>query len=98
MATKTSLVDGRLDRIEQKIDRLSDAIVSIARAEEKLVMLENDKKFLMQRMIEIDERVSSVEKKTDENTSSLSVIQKIAWIAASTAIASAVGAALHFVK
>jgi len=98
MATKTSLVDGRLDRIEQKIDRLSEAIVSIARAEEKLVMLENDKKFLMQRMIELDERVTSVEKKTDENTSSLSVIQKIAWIAASTAIASAVGAVLHFVK
>ena len=76
MATKTSLVDGRLDRIEQKIDRLSEAIVSIARAEEKLVMLENDKKFLMQRMIELDERVTGVEKKTDENTSSLSVIQK----------------------
>jgi vacuolar-type H+-ATPase subunit E/Vma4 len=96
MATKTSLVDGRLDRIEQKIDRLSDAIVSIARAEEKLVMLENDKKFLMQRMIELDERVTDVEKKTDDNTSSLSIIQRIAWIAVSTAVATLVGAYLHF--
>lgn len=98
MPSKTSAVDGRLDRIEAKIDKLAEAIVSIARAEEKLVMLENDKKFLMQRMIELDERVATVEKKTDDNTASLSIIQKIAWIAASTAIASAVGAFLHFVK
>ena len=50
MASKQSnpIVDiQRLDRIETKIDKLAEAIVSIARAEEKLVSLENDKKFLM---------------------------------------------------
>jgi hypothetical protein len=31
----------RLDRIEEKIDKLSDAVVSIARAEEKLAGLES---------------------------------------------------------
>lgn len=97
MATK-ALVDGRLDRIEQKIDKLSEAIVSIARAEEKLVALENDKKFLMERLVQIDQRVVDVEKKTDDNTSAISIIQKITWIAVSTAVASAVGAILHFTK
>ena len=98
MATTKAQVDGRLDRIEQKIDKLSEAIVSIARAEEKLVALENDKKFLMERLIDIDQRVVTVEKKTDDNTSAISIIQKITWIAVSTAVASAVGAILHFTK
>lgn len=97
MSSKSSQVDGRLDRIEQKIDKLAEAIVSIARAEEKLVMLENDKKFLMQRMIELDERVNTVEKKTDENTTTISVIQRITWIAISTAVAAAIGAYLKFI-
>jgi vacuolar-type H+-ATPase subunit E/Vma4 len=97
MSSKSSQVDGRLDRIEQKIDKLAEAIVSIARAEEKLVMLENDKKFLMQRMIELDERVDTVEKKTDDNTATISVIQRITWIAISTAVAAAVGAYLKFI-
>jgi vacuolar-type H+-ATPase subunit E/Vma4 len=98
MATTKAQVDGRLDRIEQKIDKLSEAIISIARAEEKLVALENDKKFLMKRLVEIDQRVVNVEKKTDDNTSAISIIQKITWIAVSTAVASAVGAILHFTK
>jgi tetrahydromethanopterin S-methyltransferase subunit G len=97
MSSKSSQVDGRLDRIEQKIDKLAEAIVSIARAEEKLVMLENDKKFLMQRMIELDERVDTVEKKTDDNAATISVIQRITWIAISTAVAAAVGAYLKFI-
>jgi tetrahydromethanopterin S-methyltransferase subunit G len=97
MSSKSSQVDGRLDRIEQKIDKLAEAIVSIARAEEKLVMLENDKKFLMQRMIELDERVDAVEKKTDDNAATISVIQRITWIAISTAVAAAVGAYLKFI-
>jgi vacuolar-type H+-ATPase subunit D/Vma8 len=32
----------RLDRIEEKIDRLTDAMVSIARAEEKITGLQDD--------------------------------------------------------
>lgn len=101
MASKQSnpVVDiQRLDRIETKIDKLAEAIVSIARAEEKLVSLENDKKFLMERMIKMEERVVSIEKKTDENTSAISIIQRITWIAISTAVAASAGAYIHFGK
>lgn len=95
MTSKSSnVVDNRLDRIEQKIDKLSEAIISIARAEEKLVMLENDKKFLMQKMVEIDDRVSMVEKKVDETQGTISIIQRITWIGISTAVAAAIGAYL----
>lgn len=86
----------RLDRIEQKIDKLSEAIISIARAEEKLVSLENDKKFLMDKMIAVEERVATVEKKTDDNASTISIIHKISWIMVSTAVATAIGAYLQF--
>lgn len=100
MAAKqsNSVADQRLDRIEAKIDKLAEAIVSIARAEEKLVSLENDKKFLMERMIKMEERVNLVEKKTDDNSSAISIIQRITWIAISTAVAAAAGAYIHFGK
>lgn len=93
-----AIVDQRLDRIESKIDKLSEAIVMIARAEEKLVQLENDKKFLMQRMLKVEERVTETEKKTEENSSAISIIQRITWIAVSTAVAAAAGAYIHFGK
>ena len=93
-----AIVDQRLDRIETKIDKLSEAIVMIARAEEKLIQLENDKKFLMERMLNLEERVTVTEKKTEENSSAISIIQRITWIAVSTAVAAAVGAYLQFGK
>ena len=49
--TKTAETQERLNRIESKIDKLAEAIISLARAEEKLVQLENDKKFLMEKMV-----------------------------------------------
>lgn len=97
MSAKTSPhTDTRLDRIEQKIDKLSEAIISIARAEEKLVSLENDKKFLMDKMISVEERVASVEKKTDDNSSTISIIHKISWIMVTTGLATAIGAYIQF--
>lgn len=92
LSTQTAQTEHRLDRIEQKIDKLSEAIISIARAEEKLVSLENDKKFLMDKMISVEERVSSVEKKTDDNASTISIIHKVSWIIVTTTVATAIGA------
>lgn len=93
-----AIVDQRLDRIESKIDKLSEAIVMIARAEEKLIQLENDKKFLMERMLNVEERVTQTEKKTEEHSSAISIIQRITWIAVSTVVATAAGAYIHFGK
>ena len=93
-----AIVDQRLDRIEAKIDKLSEAIVMIARAEEKLIQLENDKKFLMERMLNVEERVTATEKKTEEHSSAISIIQRITWIVVSTVVAAAAGAYIHFGK
>lgn len=78
--SKQEVTDERLDRIESKIDKLSETVISLARAEEKLIALEEDKKILMDRMIKIEDRVLTNEKKTDENSMTISVINKVFWI------------------
>lgn len=70
----------RLDRIEAKIDKLSETVISLARAEEKLVSLENDKKILMERMVRHEEKLDVVEKKVDETSITVTVINRLFWI------------------
>ena len=89
--TKTAETQQRLDRIESKIDKLAEAIISLARAEEKLVQLENDKKFLMEKMIKFEERLLQVERNTSETASSLSFISRFFWIGMSAIGATVIG-------
>ncbi len=86
----------RLDRIEAKIDRLAEAIVSLARAEEKLVSLETNKTYVWEKITAVEDRVTIVEKKTDESVVTLSVFTKVFWITTTALIATTVGA--WFVK
>ena len=84
----------RLDRIEAKIDKLAEAIISLARAEEKLMQLEEDKKFLMGKMVKLEERMEKTERVLDENSMTISAINRIFWIALSGTIATLIGAYL----
>jgi predicted nuclease with TOPRIM domain len=86
--------DHRLDRIEAKIDKLAEAIISLARAEEKLMQLEEDKKFLMGKMIKLEERMEKTERVLDENSTTISAINRIFWIALSGTIVTLIGAYL----
>jgi phosphoglycerate-specific signal transduction histidine kinase len=89
--TKTAETQQRLDRIESKIDKLAEAIISLARAEEKLVQLENDKKFLMEKMVKFEERLLQLERNTSETASSLSFISRFFWIGMSAIGATVIG-------
>jgi phosphoglycerate-specific signal transduction histidine kinase len=89
--TKTAETQERLNRIESKIDKLAEAIISLARAEEKLVQLENDKKFLMEKMVKFEERLLHVERNTSETVSNLSFISRFFWIAMSAIGATVIG-------
>jgi len=89
--TKTTETQQRLDRIESKIDKLAEAIISLARAEEKLVQLENDKKFLMEKMVKFEERLLVVERNTNETVSGLSFITRFFWIGMSAIGATVIG-------
>ena len=86
--------ENRLGRIEAKIDKLAEAIISLARAEEKLMQLEEDKKFLMGKMVKLEERMEKTERVLDENSMTISAINRIFWIALSGTIATLIGAYL----
>ena len=86
--------ENRLGRIEAKIDKLAEAIISLARAEEKLMQLEEDKKFLMGKMIKLEERMEKTERVLSENSTTISAINRIFWIALSGTIATLIGAYL----
>jgi len=53
--------DSRLDRIEEKLDKLTDVLVQIAKTEEKLVNLEKDRNLILERLERMDDRLGSLE-------------------------------------
>ncbi len=71
----------RLDRIEEKIDKLTDAMVTIARAEEKLVNMEQKYSAQYDRMNKFSEKLDALEKITSENSQTVYTINKLFWVA-----------------
>ena len=73
--------EDRLNRIEEKIDRLSDAMIAIARTEEKLVGMEQKYSAQYERMNRFSEKLDALEKVTTENAQTVTTINKMFWIA-----------------
>ena len=79
----------RLDRIESKIDKMSDAIVSIAKAEEKIATLTSFSKQQSEMIQHMTIRLDRLEAAVQANASTVNIINKIFWIiiaAAATAV------------
>ena len=70
----------RLDRIENKLDSLSEAIVSLARAEEKITMLAKYGEAQASQILKLVERLESLEQKVSSNEIVVNVINKLFWI------------------
>ena len=79
----------RLDRIEVKIDKLSDAMISLARAEEKLIAIEQNNHANFERLNRFSAKLDDIEKKVDDNARTVQIINRLFWIVA-VAIASVV--------
>ena len=71
----------RLDRIEDKIDKLSVAMVSIARAEEKLIAIEQKYSAQYDRMNKFSGKLDDIEAKVTANASTVMMINKVIGIA-----------------
>jgi hypothetical protein len=69
----------RLDRIEEKIDKLAEAMISLARAEEKLISIEKANHNHFERMNRFSIKLDDVEKKTDDNSKTIAIINKLFW-------------------
>lgn len=80
--------DPRLDRIEAKIDKLSDAMITVARAEEKLISMEQKYAAQYDRMNRFSEKLDELEKIVMQNATTVNTINKLFW----TAIISMAGA------
>ena len=83
----------RLDRIEDKIDKLSDAIVSLARVEEKIASMEAQLVNGHDRMNKHGIKLDAIESQVQSNAQTVSVIHKVFWIvivACSTVVASVI--------
>jgi len=77
--------DMRLDRIEGKIDQLTDAMVSLARAEEKLLAMEKNAETFYDRLNRHSEKIDEVESRVEEHTSTLGMLTKGLWVLFGTA-------------
>ena len=73
--------NARLDRIEDKIDKLSVAMVSIARAEEKLIAMEQKYSAQYDRMNKFSGKLDDIEAKVTQNASTVMMINKVIGIA-----------------
>ena len=70
----------RMDRIEQKIDKLSEVLVQMARVEERLLNQEEDHKYIRKKINDLDEKVSEMEKVVQKNQITVNIINRISWI------------------
>lgn len=83
----------RLQRIEDKVDKLAEAMISVARAEEKIGTLMNDHEKMHERLNRFSAKLDDVQRTVDENARTVSIINKLFW-AVITAIA--IGLASQF--
>jgi len=70
----------RLDRIESKIDVMSEAIIALARAEEKIVTLTQFGKQQSTQILTLINRVDRLEDLVRQNASTVTIINKIFWV------------------
>ncbi len=77
----------RLGKIEDKLDKLSDAVVSIARIEERVttVLKQNDRLFTNFEKLEL--RVDKVEGQVQMNHKGISTAERFVWLVLSGIVA-----------
>ena len=72
--------NSRLDRIEDKLDQLTEAMVAMARAEEKIANLQQDQMNMFERMNKHSEKLDDIEKVCNDNHRTICVINKLFWV------------------
>lgn len=72
--------NNRLDRIETKLDQLSEAIVNLARAEERITVLAKYGEQQAAQILKIVDRLDKLETKVSSNEIIVNVINKLFWI------------------
>ena len=74
-------MESRLDKIEDKIDKLTDTMVSMARAEEKITALRTDQNKMYDRINRLSVKLEEIQFKVDENARTVNLVNKLFWVA-----------------
>lgn len=82
----------RLDRIEEKIDKMADAIIALARAEEKISAQEESTRIILKRMIDQDDRLRMIERDLSHVEDTTRTITSVVWTITTAVIGSIVAA------
>ena len=73
----SALNEDRLTRIEEKVDKLSDAIVSIARAEEKIIQLGTLTDVLFKKVEGMNDKMIEMEKSVAETKAFMNTFKDV---------------------
>lgn len=76
----------RLNRIEKKIDKLSDAIITLARVEEKISDLELRRQESHERANRISAKIDDLDRKVTAMGERVSVLTRVMWIVVAAVI------------
>ena len=76
----------RLERVEEKLDKLAEAVISIARIEERVntVFKYHDRFF--NRLDKLEARVDNVESKSLMNQNAISIAERFIWVLITTGV------------
>lgn len=78
--------DQRLERIEKKLDEMGQAIISIARMEEKMLTVFKRIEDHATRITRVEDDVSDIEKKIGINGQTLRFAERVFWIVVAAGI------------
>lgn len=73
--------NARLDRIEEKLDSLTEAMIALARAEEKIAGIKQAQDSGWERMNHFSKKLDSIEEQVRDNANTVSIINKLFWVA-----------------
>tara|TARA_Y100001938_G_C7904888_1_gene336557 strand:+ start:116 stop:394 length:279 start_codon:yes stop_codon:yes gene_type:complete len=76
----------RLDRIEEKLDKMGEVLIALARFEEKMDAYNDYREKSWERMNKFSSKLDDIEKKVDANARTVNVINKIVYAAVIAAV------------
>ena len=73
-------ISNRLDKIEEKLDKMSEVLIALARFEEKMDAYNEYRQNSWERMNKFSEKLDKIEEKCDDNAHTVNVINKLFWV------------------
>lgn len=81
-----AMQDDRLERIEKKLDGLAEAVVSLARMEERMITLFKRMDSYDENQREMGKRLGHLEKSAGANGQALRFAERLFWIVAAAGV------------